>query len=410
MRRTLLLIALAMFSPVARADDAPFQLLATSTAITALQARLPTDKSATATFWSGRTTPLVEPGADPQHLIVTFLWRGSPATKSVVLQAQLGHTRDPNENALTHLADTDVWYRAYRLRSDLRFTYSFVVDGAPQRDPLNPRVAYERSLIELPHAAPQPWVAVRDGSPRGKLSQEDLASPTLKNQHATWTYVPPGYDPHAKPYPLLICFFGGQYVDPQQVAVPVTLDNLIAAHRIPPLVALFIDDPPGEGNQELRNRRAFADFMANEVVPWARKQWNITTDPRQTTLCGGSAGGLASGYLALQHPEMFGNVLSASGAFWRGNEGDEQDFEWVRQQFEQKPRLPVRFVLQVGMLEVVATPNNGPSIWEANHRLRDVLAAKGYDVKFSEEPAGHEPLNWRGGVADGLIYLYGSPR
>src|SRR5207249_8101456 len=113
--------------------------------------------------------------------------------------------------------------------------------------------------------------------------------------------------------------------------------------------------------------------MADEVYPWAHRQLNITSDPKQTILCGASAAGLASGYLAVNRPDLFGNVLSESGAYWRGNEGDEEEFEWVRKEVEKNPKLPVRFVLQTGALEITPTPNNGPSINVANHRLRDAL-------------------------------------
>ena len=36
----------------------------------------------------------------------------------------------------------------------------------------------------------------------------------------------------------------------------------------------------------------------------------------------------------------------------------------------------------------------------------DVLRAKGYEVFYSETAGGHEPLNWRGGFAEGLIQLF----
>jgi len=415
MRRVVLLAAAILFSAALYADDVAVEPLTTSPVIVALQQRLQADdQNALTAFWSDagrRTTPLIEstPG-DPHHVIATFLWRGTPATQAVILEAQLGHTRDPNENSLTHLAGSDVWYRTYRLRSDLRFSYDFQVRASSPmtaRDPLNPRVVYNRSVVELANAPAQPWLAPRAGVSAGRVDKQDITTPALRN-HATWVYLPTGYDPKAKPYPLLICFFGGMYVSDDEVAAPRTLDNLIAQHRIPPLVAVFIDDPAGEGNQELRNRRAFLNFMADNVLPWVRQRWNVTRDPHQTTLCGASAGGLASGYLAISRPDLFGNVLSSSGAFWRGNEGDETDFEYVRQQLEKNPRLPVRFVLQVGMLEIVPTPNNGPKFWVANHRLRDALVTKGYDVHFTEEPAGHEPLSWRGGLADGLLYLLGN--
>ena len=70
---------------------------------------------------------------------------------------------------------------------------------------------------------------------------------------------------------------------------------------------------------ELANRAWFADYLAAEVVPWVRARHHVARDPHRVILAGSSAGGLAATHAALRHPETFGNVLSQSGAFWRGN-------------------------------------------------------------------------------------------
>jgi len=101
-------------------------------------------------------------------------------------------------------------------------------------------------------------------------------------------------------------------------------------------------------------------------------------------------------------------VLSQSGAFWPGKERENPEHEWITRQYEASKKLPVRFVLQAGVLEVVNTPLNGPSILMCNRHMRDVLKAKGYEVYCSEIGGGHEPLSWRGGLAEGLIQLLGA--
>jgi enterochelin esterase family protein len=59
-------------------------------------------------------------------------------------------------------------------------------------------------------------------------------------------------------------------------------------------------------------------------------------------------------------------------------------------------------------MERSLTPRNGPSILRTNRHLRDVLVAKGYVLYYSEIAGGHEPLSWRGGLAEGLIQLIGN--
>jgi enterochelin esterase-like enzyme len=380
-------------------------------------------------FWEemkARHTPLVERlSGEKDHLLVTFLYRAERPLKGVVLISQLTSSRDPAAIVLARLPGTDVWYKTYLLRNDMRLSYSFVPDPTPEslayhselqlRDPLNPAYLPDmanvgHSVLQLPAAAPQPWIAAMPGVPAGKIEEMQVESKILNSQRRAWVYVPAGYDPNRNtPYALLACFDGFVYSSPEWVPTPAILDNLIGAGKIPPTIAVFIDQaPPPKRNLELSNNPQFADFVAQELLPQVRKKWRATSGPAQTTACGSSAGGLASAFVAFRHPEVFGNVLSQSGAFWPGKTRDNPEQEWLTRQFESSEKLPLRFVLQVGVLEIVATPLNGPSILAANRRLRDVLRAKGYEVHYSEVAGGHEPLTWRGGIAEGLVQLLGS--
>ena len=57
------------------------------------------------------------------------------------------------------------------------------------------------------------------------------------------------------------------------------------------------------------------DFLAQEIVPWARANYHATDRPEQTIIGGTSLGGLQAACVGLKHSEVFGNVLSQSGAF-----------------------------------------------------------------------------------------------
>lgn len=55
-------------------------------------------------------------------------------------------------------------------------------------------------------------------------------------------------------------------------------------------------------------------------MPWAREQ-GLSATASRTVVAGSSYGGLASAYMGLMHPELFGNVLSLSGSYWWAQEG-----------------------------------------------------------------------------------------
>ncbi len=171
------------------------------------------------------------------------------------------------------------------------------------------------------------------------------------------------------------------------------------AGATPPFVAVLIDSAsPAARIAELGNSRRYARFLGEELVPWARSNWNVTRDPHRTVITGSSAGGLAAAFAALERPDLFGNVLSQSGAFWRGSEGSNAaPYEWLAAQYAAAPARDVAFVLDVGSLETIRVLGGaGPVFIEANRRLRDVLVREGYRVTYTEVPGGvHAMQTWR---------------
>jgi enterochelin esterase-like enzyme len=208
----------------------------------------------------------------------------------------------------------------------------------------------------------------------------------------------------------LLLLFDGQGNRNPSADMPVTviLDKLIANGMIPHLVAVFVYQT-GERNRELGCSQPFSDFVAKELVPSVRKNYHVSPEPERVIIGGMSAGGRMAAYCGLRHSEVFGNVLSFSGGFewWPGALEERMDEEpgWLTRQFVTAPRLPVRFYLAAGRFEHWFFPS---SLLTENRRLRDVLQAKGYTVRYAEFSGGHDPVCWRGPFVDGLIALAGS--
>jgi len=392
------------------------------------------NRAALEAFWRELKdkAPLVEPVVgDEKRLWVTYVWRGDGEVKRVDMMGG-APTGDDFWKPLTRLLDTNIWYRTERLPNDARFTYTFVlnrVKPAPgdkdamrkfmaqwRRDPFNPRTSLyppTSAIVELPAAPPQPWINRLPGAPQGEVKLQKIKSEILKEERVIRVYTPPGYDPKAKPYGLLI-YFDGEVV-PLVVPLPTILDNLIAKEKIPPMVTVMVNSQTTR-DRDLACSGPFADFLAKELVTWVRGNFNVNADPGQTVVSGFSLGGLAAAYCGLRHPEVFGNVLSQSGSFWyfdgwkQGADPFERDFftdsGWLTRQFANSRRLPLRFFMEVGMLEQ-GVPIN--MVLE-NRRLRDVLVAKGYPVIYSEYNGGHDLICWRGSLADGLIELVGKQK
>lgn len=418
-------------------DDRPL-----SPRLVALQDGLKSgDQDALDSFWKEigeRGAPIVEPAAgSDRDMLVTMLWRAREETRNVFV-FRLGDISKP----MARLLDTDLWYKTFRLEKGARFIYQFAANlpdpkewrgitgfaGALRNDPLNPLQFADRSnefnpyevtfssAVELPSAEPQIWNVARSTVPTGRVEREKFTSKLLGNERPIWIYTPHGYAAGKKPYGLLVLTDGGLYVNTARVAT--TLDNLIAAGLIPPLVAVMVDNP--DRGRELSCSSAYADFLAQEIVPWARANYHATDRPEQTIIGGASFGGLQAACVGLKHAEVFGNVLSQSSSFaWKPD--GEKEWEWLNRQFAASPRLPLRFSFEAGLLEGTwwwrdlmaqlpnAPPANliEPTLLATNRNLRDTLLSKGYSVHYTEFNGNHGFLNWRGTLASHLIALVG---
>jgi len=399
------------------------------------------DRSALDKFWkeiSEQGAPIIESATDnDREVLVTMLWRAREETRNVFV-FRLGDV----SKSMARLLDTDLWYKTFRLQKGARFTYQFATNlpdpkewGGVTRfarvvrnDPLNPLQFADRSnefnpyevnftsAVELPSAAPQNWIVVRPNVPTGRVRRDKFTSKLLGNERPIWIYTPHGYAAGKKSYGLLVLTDGGLNVNTARVAT--TLDNLIAAGLIPPLVAVMVDNP--DRWRELSCNSAYADFLAQEIVPWARANYHATDRPEQTIIGGTSLGGLQAACVGLKHSEVFGNVLSQSGDFkWKPD--GEKEWEWVNRQFAASPRLPLSFSFEAGLLEGTwwwrdlmlqqpnAPPANliDPTFLATNRNLRDTLQSKGYSVHYTEFNGNHGLFNWRGTLASHLIALVG---
>jgi enterochelin esterase-like enzyme len=241
-----------------------------------------------------------------------------------------------------------------------------------------------------------------------RLVHETIFDSAYKRQRDIWIYTPPGYDAKATTvYPLIVAFDGFEYRD--TMPLPFILDTLLATKAAPAAVAVLIDD--GESATriaDLGNAHRMVDFLSRQLVPHVRARWRVTTDPHRVIVTGSSAGGLAAAYVAFEKPELFGNVLSQSGAFWRGAEASNNaPYEWLTTQVTAKPRTDIRFYMDVGEYEDHATlGGSGPNFLAANRRFRDTLLAKGYRVTYAEIPQGqHAPQYWMKALPAGIVEL-----
>jgi len=368
-------------------------------------------------FWTEREGrgPLIEPGTRPAFSRVTFLFRDTPAVRTVTLDAPLGALLvAPGElpeqaGHLRHVPGTDIWALTIEARNDLRTAYHFVItDSSPRPrhrpDALNPRrfapdTPEEGSLLELPAAPPQPWA---DGAaPAGRWERTSMTGADHR-AHDVFIYYPPGYDAHrARPYPVLVAQHSIEFG--LEMPLGRILDRLIADRAIQPLLVVTTE----EGGEGVDAMDRLAGHVGGELLPWLRSRANATRDPAQIAIAGASQRGLAAAYVAWTHPDVARGILSLSGAFYWSPPGDAEP-EWLARQIARsRARKPLRFFLAAGELETVVTPRNqGHYPLATTRHLRDVLNAAGYQLCYATFYGGHGAVNWQDALGAGLRCLF----
>lgn len=332
---------------------------------------------------------------------VTIVWEGQQAPALISDRTDW----DEHPQALTRLS-AGVWAASFDLPRDAYLEYSFfdIATGKRVADPLNSRrlpdgLGHVNHWFYMPGAAPSLWTERRRGVPRGTITRHVLP--------VTWTGVGRRravhlYRPAAGGrVPLLVVYDGREYRTGGRL--PIVLDNLIAAGRIPPLAAAFVDN----GGPARMTEYACADtslgMLLYQVLPLAGEHLDlldIKRHPGAYGVLGASMGGLMALYTGLRLPQVFGRVFSQSGAFWLGDgEPAGPPFATaVVDLVRAVPRPDLRIYMDVGKFEWLLP---------ANRRMRKALLANGFAPSYREYAGAHNFTCWRNDLAAGLEFLFG---
>jgi hypothetical protein len=203
------------------------------------------------------------------------------------------------------------------------------------------------------------------------------------------------------------------------------LDNMIAAHRLPPMVAIGIGagGQDAQGSERGREYDAvnglYAEWVEREVLPLVARTAGVrlTTDPDGRVTMGFSSSGSAAFTMAWFHPELYHRVLAYSptmvnqawphdpalpGGAWQyhdrwpgpahpdlvvhGKSVTASDLPAGAPLIVGSPRKPIRFWFETGDRDLyyyVPGMADGMHDWTlADERTAAVLAEKGYDDQF----------------------------
>ena len=335
-------------------------------------------------------TPLIDGN------IATFVWQGEHAPKLV---GDFSGWDAGNSIALKK-SSQGVWTYQLAFPSDAYIEYAFIDGEETLTDPNNSRrtpngMGATNNYFFMPDYKPTNLVKNDKNIPHGivtsfRVSTEYLITGKDRTIHL---YQPPVNEP----VPLLVVWDGQEYL--RRAHLTEIVDNLIAQGRIRPLALAMVNN----GGQKSRHveyscNDATLGFLMTDVLPLATKQLNlinIKTSPGAFGVAGASMGGLMALYTGTRIPQVFGNVLSQSGAFsWAGFDMVVLDL------LEHGKMRSLKIWMDVGIYDI-------PGLLETNRKTLNILNLRGYQATYREYNAGHNYPAWRDDIWRGLEILFG---
>jgi predicted alpha/beta superfamily hydrolase len=258
----------------------------------------------------------------------------------------------------------------------------------------------------------KPWSKVLDAKKHHTIAGNVRLIPSvsvLGRERRVWLYLPPGYAESKERYPVLYMHDGQNVFDQAtsfagEWGVDETLEKLIAAKEVPPMIVVAIENGGqarideyvpfimtefNQGGQA----DAYVDWIVGALKPQIDGAFRTKAGPESTWIGGSSLGGYISLWAGLHHPEVFGRILAFSTPFDLGDGA-----EVMRKAISERPARPQRYYLDIGKLE------KSPGIVELNQGMTERIGHSGVpaaDLKLVVDPVGsHNEGAWRRQPAD----------
>jgi enterochelin esterase family protein len=302
-------------------------------------------------------------------------------------------------------------------------------------DGSNPPADVDGNFVIGPTHQPAAEMSVHEEVPQGTVyeftmnSAESKRYPGIARDPHTFGTPDPS-DPaklvvatsHSAPYTRRVAVYVPKQYVPGKVApfivgadgpdrgLFIALDNLIAEHRIPVMIAISMGNGGGDAQGSERGLEydtmsgRYAEFVEKEVLPLVKAKCHVrlTKDPGGRATMGGSSGGSCALIMAWYHPELYRRVLTYSGTYvnqqWPSQAATPHGaWEFHEHLIPNNAPKPLRIWMEVGDRDLF-NPNimrDDMHDWVvANENMAKVLAARGYHYQFVfARNAGHTDHN-----------------
>ena len=230
------------------------------------------------------------------------------------------------------------------------------------------------------------------------IRKESILSSFLHEERSLRIFLPPGYDEMVT-YAVVYCQDGEQFFNFGRIAT--IANRLILDEDIAPFIIVGVDVNMKHRTADYSPNGArypqYVQFFVQEMMAYIEDHYPVRTAPDERILAGDSLGGTVSLHLALEHPELFHNVLSLSGAFLQMTQealGQAEDLSWLR------------MYQLIGLQETAVKTDRGVfDFLVANRRVRDMLTERNATLRYEEKPGEHLWGFWQKELDSGLKWF-----
>ena len=332
---------------------------------------------------------------------VTFFWEGRSAPTLISDANNWNEKSNPFKRLSPRLrpaSTKSIWSCTLTLPRDAYIEYAFYDRVSQEKflDPLNRRTVSNglggrNNYFYMPQTMPSPFTVRRADIPVGALTSHRVETRWLRDDYEReiFFYRPPVNGP----VPLLVVYDGQDYLQRGKLATMV--DNLIADGRIHPIAMAFLPNAGRWRSVEYACSDATILWLDQVILPLAREKLNLIDvheQPGAFGVLGASLGGTMSLYTGLRMPDVFGRVISQSGAFMI----ESRNFaivDLVRHGQAQGSEI----WMDVGGLD---------TLLEDNRKMYALLQEKKYQVAYHEFSGGHNYTAWRDDLWRGLEAMF----
>jgi enterochelin esterase-like enzyme len=238
-------------------------------------------------------------------------------------------------------------------------------------------LAVQSLAVRTPAPAPLPTLARLSADSAGSaIDVTHYESVALRRAGSFYVYLPSGYASTGTRYPVLYLLHGNSQPASAflEIGLQDELDQLIARHVIPPMIAVMIQGGPGSNNWRDIGGMRYESYVL-EVQELIDRMLPTLATRGTRAIAGDSMGGYGAMNVALGNPFRFGVVESWLGFF----NGLDQE---LRADQPIISRLGLRAYLYGGASDRIADPSE-------NAPFAAALRAAGARAHSAVYPGGH---------------------